>query len=112
MKKAGSESESLWTDFYNISWSPTNQTTDSELGFWEQARDTRTGDVYDDWFNTETTFARDYGKHNAREGWATSWEGYFFNAYYSDLVGKQLANNSCMQSKIDALDAFFNSFSN
>ncbi|MGF1582869.1 MAG: calcium-binding protein [Gemmataceae bacterium] len=109
-------STSLWTNFYNISWSPTQPST----GSWQQAYDTRTGGDYDAWFDTTTAFAADtynppgpvgsdnYGKHNPREDWATSWEEYFFRS--TQGANGAVANNSAMQSKIDALDAFFNTF--
>ncbi|MGF1578913.1 MAG: calcium-binding protein [Gemmataceae bacterium] len=100
--KSAGESEALWDDFYDISW----RENKPSWGSWEQARDTRKGGVYDDWFNTNTGFARGYGKHNPKEDWATSWEYYFFN---TDSNGNP--NNPDMQDKMDALDAFFSAFS-
>ncbi len=109
-------STTLWTNFYNISWSPTQPSS----GSWPQASDTRSGGDYDAWFNTNTTFvggtynppgpvtSDNYGKHNPREDWATSWEEYFFNTTQGS--NGAVANNAGMQAKINALDAFFNAF--
>jgi hypothetical protein len=54
-------------------------------------------------------FARDYGKTDPGEDWATAWETYYFiktrvagQAFYPDA-----AKQAAMKSKLDEVDAFF-----
>ena len=105
-------SPQLWSDFYNISWTISPPPT----GF-TNAYDTR--DPIDFW-NNSSAFAPgtynppgpvtsdNYGKHNPFEDWATMWEYYFFNT--TPGTSGPVANNSALQSKVDAIDAFFDAF--
>jgi Ca2+-binding RTX toxin-like protein len=54
------------------------------------------------WYVNPDQFARDYGKSNPLEDYATTWETYFMNRYHGTTMG-----NKIVQAKLDNLDRLF-----
>ena len=78
-----------------------------QISDWDQTNDpgdspsTATGDS---WFynDSNTNFARNYGRWNPFEDYATTWETYFAEEYHNNRNG-----NRRIQAKYDNLDRLF-----
>lgn len=60
------------------------------------------------YYNKSSDFAREYGKHNPFEDWATSFATYFLNEYHDDAGGREtVANkNLLVEYFVDHVNAF------